>query len=83
MKGLGFHPDVIDNIFKIISGVLFLGEINIDGDENESNINLEDENLQTSSELLGISKEVLSSLCTNKIFVNPMTKEEIVKNLDL
>lgn len=83
MKGLNFDQNVIECIFKTVSGILHLGEVIIEGDEYSSKIDESDENLLKASKLFGILPEVLISLITNKIFVDPMSKKNLVKNIDL
>jgi myosin-7 len=69
LKNLEFSVDEIDNIFKILSGILYLGNIEFIEKNNQEKLDITDktkDDLQNASEFLGLDIEVLIKILTCK-----------------
>ena len=69
LKNFEFSVDEIDNIFKILSGILYLGNIEFIKKNNQEKLDITDktkDDLQNASEFFGLDIEVLIKILTCK-----------------
>ena len=77
---LGIHPDVQEQIFQILSGILHLGNIEIKKLRNDASVSSDDENLQIACKLLGINQFDFAKWITKKQIVTRSEKIETKLN---
>ena len=78
MDILGFSQEEQRQVISITMGVLHLGNIDFEG-EDQAYVK-DEEPLQTASELLGISCEQVRKFLVNRTILDPSSKKEIVMN---
>jgi myosin heavy subunit len=69
LKNFNFSPDEIDNLFKILSGILYLGNIEFIKKDNQKYLDIDDkskEDLQNASIFFGLEVDVLKRILTRK-----------------
>jgi myosin-5 len=73
MKGLGWSDETVDMVMCIIAGLLHLGQITFDSQENESGQDVavvtDEKVLTDSAELLGVDVDKLKTTLTERIIV--------------
>ena len=73
LKNFNFSPDEIDNLFKILSGILYLGNIEFIKKDNQKYLDIDDkskEDLQNASIFFGLEVDVLKLILTRKKIPN-------------
>lgn len=78
---IGFSQESVFNLVDILAGVLHLGNVNILGTSDSSEMLSSCPHRIACSNLLGISSESLANLVCFKSFVDPISKTQMKRNL--
>lgn len=76
MNVLGFSSQERDGILRIVMGILHLGNVGFEGEE-EASVSTFD-SLETACDLLGIKIEIMEKVLTTRVIIDPTNNKEII-----